>query len=155
MATQPMFDTIHDQIEYEACRQLGVGDEHKLVKIIAAVPVDLEDRIEQIDKQSDLDDDEKWDQLQEYLQSPPLAWLPKGMSLVTMRHKHAPRGQTDATGFIRNSAAPEPEFTDQAWQAMVAALEKRGFKDSRNDMGKEDFEALFRAARAHPAQEAE
>lgn len=102
MPTESMFDSAHDRYEFQARLQLGVGDDYKLIKVAGAIPVNLEDRIDELDASGgELEDDQKWEELMETHQNPVLAWLPKGWLVVTMRHRDSPKGQIDATGFIQ------------------------------------------------------
>lgn len=81
-----------------ARQQLGLDDNWKLVTLASAVPVGLEDQIEELNDDEELSDSDRWQELD--VDSAPLAWLPKGLLLVTMRNSSGDKPETRA-GFIK------------------------------------------------------
>lgn len=73
------------QYEYLAREQLGLGDDSKLESISTAVPVGIEDQIDRLESDDERDDGERWRELD--VSGAPLAWLPKGLGLITMRQR--------------------------------------------------------------------
>jgi hypothetical protein len=73
---------IHELYERLARQQMGLDEQWKLSCIAVALPVGMEDEIDRLSMDSELCDSERWQELASY--SAPLAWLPKGILLVTM-----------------------------------------------------------------------
>jgi hypothetical protein len=84
MATQPMFDDLSSKYEYLAREQLELGDDWYLESMSSAIQVGIVEQIERLDADDDLDDGSRWRELE--VNDAPLAWLPKGLMLITMKH---------------------------------------------------------------------
>lgn len=83
MATEPMFDDPNAKLEHQAREQMKLGDAWRLESTASAVPIGIEDQLDRLGADVDLDDGERWRMLD--VGRAPLAWLPKGLLLVTMR----------------------------------------------------------------------
>jgi len=81
-----------------AREQLGLDENWKLITLASAVPVGLEDQIDELNDNEELSDSDRWQELD--VDSAPLAWLPKGLLLVTMRNSSGVKPETRA-GFIK------------------------------------------------------
>ena len=82
MQTQPMFDDTSSKIEHAARTQMGLNDDWQLETQTTALHTGVEEKIDEL-LDSDLSDGERWREL--VPGELPLAWLPKGLILVTMR----------------------------------------------------------------------
>ncbi|EAZ97668.1 hypothetical protein [Marinobacter sp. ELB17] len=71
--------------EYLAREQLKLGIDWSLESIAAAVPVGIEDQIDRLESDDELDDGARWRGLE--VSGAPMAWLPKGLVLITMRKR--------------------------------------------------------------------
>jgi len=85
IATQPMFDDPSANYEYLAREQLKLGNDWSLESIATAVPVGIEDQIDRLESDDELDDGARWRELE--VSGAPMAWLPKGLVLITMRKR--------------------------------------------------------------------
>ncbi len=81
-----------------AREQMGLDEDWKLVTVASAIPVGLDEQIDVLENDAELSDDERWQELD--VDSAPLAWLPKGLLLVTMKKGTGDSKETKA-GFIR------------------------------------------------------
>jgi hypothetical protein len=84
MPTKPMFDDdpLAD-LEYKSRVQMGLTDEWRLESSAAAVHVGLEEQIERLEQDKDLYDEDRWASIN--VDDTPLAWLPEGYLLMTMK----------------------------------------------------------------------
>ncbi|MDY6929542.1 MAG: hypothetical protein SWN10_20870 [Pseudomonadota bacterium] len=73
---------IQDEYERLAREQLDLDSDWRLGTIATALPIGLEDKIDDLDSDGELCDSERWQELTTH--SAPLAWLPKGVIQVTM-----------------------------------------------------------------------
>jgi hypothetical protein len=106
------------QMEYQARVQLGVTDEWRLESSAAAVHVGLEEQIERLDQEQGLYDEDRWAALS--LDAAPLAWLPQGTLLMTM--KREVDGQVERkSGFVNTKANEENETKDKL-EAVARAI---------------------------------
>lgn len=108
MPTQPMFDDLYSQYEYQARQQLGLDDDWFLETIAAAVSVGIDDQIELLSAEVELSDGERWRELD--TSKAPRAWLPKGFMLITMR-KRGEGEQPTKAGFIQTQKISNPPDT--------------------------------------------
>lgn len=83
-----------------AREQLELDDDWKLESVASAIPVGVDEQIDQLDSDMELDDGERWRELD--VSGAPLAWLPKGLMLITMRKRVDGTISTKA-GFIQIS----------------------------------------------------
>ena len=83
MATQQRFDDLNTKYEHLAREQLGLGEDWKLESVATAIQVGLEEQIDRLEADNEFSDGERWRELD--VNGAPLAWLPKGVILVTMR----------------------------------------------------------------------
>ncbi|WP_372997752.1 hypothetical protein [Marinobacter sp.] len=88
-ATQPLFDDPWSRYEYAARCTLDVGDNWKIRSVSTAVHPMIEDRIMELEGNVDLEDDQKWAELD--VSSSPTAWLPRGWILVVMYDEEDPK----------------------------------------------------------------
>lgn len=82
MAAEKSGKEIQDKYERLAREQLGLDSDWRLGTVATALPIGLEDRIDDLDANGELCDSERWQELTTH--SAPLAWLPKGVIQVTM-----------------------------------------------------------------------
>lgn len=98
MATQPMFDDPFSKFEYAARTQMDLTDDWRLVSSATAVRAGLEQELDRLDADKELDADEKWACID--MDNAPLAWLPEGLVLVTMRREVKGKVETKS-GFVK------------------------------------------------------
>lgn len=98
MATQPMFDDPFSRFEYAARTQMDLNDDWRVESSVSAVRAGLEQELERLDANQDLDADEKWACIN--LENAPLAWLPPGLFLVTMRREVKGKAEIKS-GFVK------------------------------------------------------
>lgn len=81
-----------------AREQMGLDEDWKLVTLASAIPVGLDEQIDVLENNDELSDDERWQELD--VNKAPLAWLPRGYMLVTMKNTSGGEPETKA-GFIK------------------------------------------------------
>ena len=105
-ATQPLFDDPWSYYEYAARCTLDVGDNWKIRSASTAVHPLIGDRILELDNDKDLEDEQKWAELD--IISSPAAWLPDGWMLVVLYDKENPKDVK--TGFVNVAKyMPKPD----------------------------------------------
>lgn len=100
MTEQAIADDPIRNYERLAREQLNLDTDWDLESVAAAIPVGVDDQIDKLDADMELDDGERWRELD--VSGAPLAWLPKGLMLITMRKRVDGTISTKA-GFIQIS----------------------------------------------------
>lgn len=98
METEHKVEDLHTKYETLARQQMQLDDDWQLESMASAIRADLEEQIDQIDSDGELSDGERWRELD--VNASPMAWLPKGMLLITMRKKTDDK-ITKKAGFIK------------------------------------------------------
>ena len=94
MSGKPEIDNLNDALETRARQQMNLDDTWRLESMASAINVGLEECIDELANNFELDDDQRWTELAE--RDEILAWLPKGLLLVTMTKKEQAKTERKA-----------------------------------------------------------
>lgn len=75
-----------DVIERKARAHMNLDSRWQLVEMTTAFVHGIEDHITDLESDDNLDDAERWRELEELVSQTPTVWLPKGWMIITMSH---------------------------------------------------------------------
>lgn len=91
----------HEAIEQTARLQFGLDETWRLEMMTSTLKPEIETRIEQLDMDDDLDDADRWRQI-DYENLPDVP-LPRGVLLVSLRQGKGPQSKSH-WGFVNTAA---------------------------------------------------